>query len=79
MRSKKSSDFRVIVFWSLGFGIMFGEELGGLIGTSKFFIDASEPAENTHFFFQVMFAATSITIVSGAVRATWCRRGSGRS
>jgi ammonium transporter, Amt family len=67
MKNLIDTIFGVIVFWLLGFGVMFGADAGGLIGTDQFFIDASNTDENTYFFFQVMFAATSITIVSGAV------------
>lgn len=67
MKNLIDTIFGVIIFWIIGFGVMFGTDFGGIFGTDKFLIDASDPQENTYFFFQVMFAATSITIVSGAV------------
>ncbi len=59
-----------IAFWLLGFGLMFGENLGGLIGKPDFFITgdygASYPS-TAYVIFQTMFCATSATIVSGAM------------
>lgn len=59
--------FGVIFFWIVGYGLMFGEDIGQLWGSTKFFIDGYDFKENTFFLFQAMFAATSITIISGAV------------
>lgn len=67
MKNLIDTIFGIICFWLIGFGIMFGEDSGGLIGTTYFLIDGSDAAQNGFFFFEVMFAATSITIVSGAV------------
>lgn len=67
MKNLIDTIFGVIVFWLVGFGIMFGADAGGVIGTDRFAIDASLTQETILFFFQVMFAATAITIVSGAV------------
>lgn len=59
--------FGVIFFWIVGFGLMFGADIDHLVGSSKFVIDGYDTQENAFFLFQAMFAATAITIVSGAV------------
>ena len=61
-----------IVFWAVGFGLMFGAS-GGLFGTTDFCI--SGIGENgsvdtwsmAFLLFQTVFAATAATIVSGAM------------
>ncbi|MFA6630633.1 MAG: ammonium transporter, partial [Sulfuricurvum sp.] len=67
MKNLIDTIFGVICFWLIGFGLMFGHDVGGIIGTTHFLIDGQDPIQNGFFFFEVMFAATSITIVSGAV------------
>ncbi len=67
MKNLIDTIFGIIFFWLVGFGLMFGSDVGGLFGTDLFLIDATNMNDNVLFLFQVMFAATSITIVSGAV------------
>jgi len=67
MKSLIDTIMGVIVFWILGFGLMFGTDSLGIFGTSHFFIDGEDFNVNAFFFFQAMFAATAVTIVSGAV------------
>ena len=59
-----------IVFWIVGFGLMFGQDIGGFIGRPDFFVtgDYGGSYPSTVFFiFQTMFCATAATIVSGAM------------
>ncbi|MEQ6916805.1 ammonium transporter [Halomonas aquatica] len=69
---KNLADFTVTVaaFWLLGFGLMFGDSIAGLVGGSQFLprLAVGEDAWLACFFlFQAMFCATATTIVSGAV------------
>lgn len=59
-----------IVFWVIGFGLMFGTDISGFIGTPDFFVagDYSGSYPTMAFFiFQTVFCATAATIVSGAM------------
>jgi len=67
MKNLIDTIFGIIFFWMIGFGLMFGSDIDSLMGVSRFMIDGTNPAESAFFFFQVMFAATAVTIVSGAV------------
>lgn len=56
-----------IAFWALGFGLMFGLNESGLIGTSGFFLHHAGSWDYSYLLFQTMFAATAATIASGAM------------
>jgi Amt family ammonium transporter len=56
-----------LIFWLLGFGLMFGNNPTGWFGASHFALNAASDWDWTFLFFQMMFAATATTIASGAM------------
>lgn len=56
-----------IGYWALGFGLMFGANQSGWIGLSGFFPAPSGTNDSLNVLYQMMFAATAATIMSGAV------------
>ena len=68
---KNLADFgvSVVVFWLVGFGIMFGVTANGWFGADSFALSFAESGTwlTVFFVFQVMFAGTAVTIVSGAI------------
>ncbi len=67
---KNLADFilSVLSFWAVGYGLMFGDSLFGIIGTDQYFFDGARNGGLMAFFlFQVMFCGTATTIFSGAV------------
>ncbi|XP_071171797.1 putative ammonium transporter 3 [Mytilus edulis] len=64
--------FGGISYWMVGFGISFGKDEGsnGFIGVGYFFVDSNGPDMGqlfATFVFQLSFATTATTIVSGAM------------
>jgi len=60
-----------LAYWLIGFGLMFGANSTGWFGTSSFmfsdFAVDQDPWVYAFWMFQVVFAATAATIVSGAM------------
>ncbi|MDR2552345.1 MAG: ammonium transporter [Treponema sp.] len=64
--------FGAIAYWMIGWGLMYGKDALGLIGVDQFFYGPMDLTVESggfykNWFFQVVFAATSATIVSGAM------------
>ena len=70
---KNLMDFSIgsLAYWAVGFGIMFGVTTTGWFGTNGFFLSDFTPGGDpwvlAFWMFQVVFAATAATIVSGAM------------
>lgn len=57
-----------IVYWAVGFGLMFGASFHGIVGTTQFAPSAPDDTSlMTFLLFQLMFCSTSTTIISGAI------------
>ena len=68
---KNLADFclTTVVFWIVGFGLMFGASHKGWFGGSGFALDfvTQDSFLAAFFLFQVMFCGAAVTIMSGAI------------
>ncbi|RKD91311.1 ammonium transporter [Mangrovibacterium diazotrophicum] len=70
---KNMMDFCIgsLLYWAIGFTLMYGDSIGGIIGTPDLFFISEGFGDNysdyADLFFQTVFAATAATIVSGAM------------
>ncbi len=70
---KNLMDFSIgsLLYWVIGFGLMYGDSIGGFVGNPDLFFMSDGFGDNyadyADLFFQTVFAATAATIVSGAM------------
>ncbi len=69
---KNLMDFSIgsLIFWLLGYTLMYGEDVGGFLGKISLFYSSdgvNGVPDKASLMFQTVFAATAATIVSGAV------------
>ena len=72
MKNMLDMSIGALGYWALGFGLMFGVSTAVYVGGDHFFLSpdngtADGQWEYTFWMFQVVFAATAATIVSGAM------------
>ncbi len=72
MKNMLDMSLGALGYWALGFGLMFGASTAIYVGGDHFFLSpdngtADGQWEYTFWMFQVVFAATAATIVSGAM------------
>ena len=65
---KNLSDFAVtaLMFWLIGYGVMYGSSVAGLFGSTGYLYDPDN-GNGAWFLFQLMFCGAAATIVGGAL------------
>lgn len=64
-----------LVFWLVGYGLMFGTNPSGWFGTDHFLLGNAQGMDYSLLLFHTMFAATAVTIASGAMAERTLYRG----
>ncbi|MFV0267467.1 MAG: ammonium transporter [Draconibacterium sp.] len=70
---KNLMDFSIgsLLYWIIGFTLMYGDSIGGIVGMPDLFFMSDGFGDNyadySDLFFQTVFCATAATIVSGAM------------
>ncbi|MDW7725920.1 MAG: ammonium transporter [Candidatus Methanoperedens sp.] len=67
MKNALTISLGILIYWAVGWGVMYGSSIAGLFGTDQFFLRGADNALWNSWFFQMVFAATGATIVSGAM------------
>ena len=67
MKNFVDMGFGAVAFWMVGYGLMYGTNPTGWFGMDRFFLTDGSDWDFTVLLFQMMFAATAATIVSGAL------------
>lgn len=73
MKNLMDFSFGSLAFFFVGYGLMFGADKFGLFGTSKWMLSTGDPStpdglwQMCYWMFQIVFAATAATIVSGSM------------
>jgi len=57
----------VLVFCAIGYAFLYGDNPIGLFGASHFFLNGTTDQDFAFIVYQMMFAATAVTITSGAM------------
>lgn len=56
-----------LMYFAVGWALMYGDSVGGLFGTGQYLLSGADEVVLRDWMFQVVFAATAATIVSGAM------------
>jgi len=67
MKNYTDMAFGMIIFWAFGYGLMFGINTTGWFGWSQFLPNLTPGTDLAGLLYQMMFAATAATIISGSV------------